>query len=219
VLDLAEEKGIITGLVGHLKPGRPEFGRDLARFIQYPLFRGIRTGLWGVSFAPEGNEFVSDLRFLAERGLALDVLVKPDQLTAVAQLAAQLPELPIVIDHCANVGIDGRKPPDLWLDGIRAVARFTNVHMKVSGLVEGSGMRDGRAPADVEFYRPVLDAVWDAFGEDRVIYGSNWPVSTRFADYATVLGIVTEYFVAKGGSVQRKYFRENARRVYKLVKR
>jgi L-fuconolactonase len=64
----------------------------------------------------------------------------------------------------------------------------------------------------VEFYRPVLDVLWDAFGEKRVIYGSNWPVSARFASYETLLKIVRDYM--KNATMAERYFRQNAERVY-----
>ena len=214
VLELAAREPFILGLVGHLQPGRPEFVSQLDRFRANPRFRGIRTGLWGVSLAADDQAFLSDLRRLSEHRLALDVLVGPDRLETVASLAAKLPELRIVIDHCANVRVDGKSPPEVWLSGLRAVARHPNVYMKVSGLVEGTGLTNGQAPRDPEFYRKILDAVYETFGQGRVIYGSNWPVSNRFASYATVLGIVSDYFESKGREATLDYFRRNAARVY-----
>jgi L-fuconolactonase len=200
--------------VGHLKPGQPGFVNDLAHYAAHPRFRGIRTGGWDVQLAPERPEFLRDLERLAERSLALDVLVGPDQLSAVAELAHRLPNLRMVIDHCANVRVDGKEPPRAWRTGLKAVAAHPNVFMKVSGLVEGTGRTDGNAPADTAFYAPVLDAVWGSFGEHRVIYGSNWPVSARFASYATALGIVRDYFATQGTRAAQAYFRRNAKTVY-----
>ncbi|HRI80364.1 MAG TPA: amidohydrolase family protein, partial [Cyclobacteriaceae bacterium] len=72
---------------------------------------------------------------------------------------------------------------------MRACARRPNVFMKVSGLVEGTGRRHN-APRDPDYYAPTINVLWEAFGPDRLIFGSNWPVSALFADYATVFGIV-----------------------------
>ena len=214
VLDLAARDKFLLGLVGHLKPGRPGFAEDWQRFAANPLFRGLRTGGWEVKLAPDDVDYLRDLRRLAERGLALDVLISPEQLPLVARLAAALPDLRIVIDHCANVRIDGRVLPAAWRAGVRACAAHRRVFMKVSGLVEGTGRADGSAPADVEFYRPTLDAIREAFGDDRVIFGSNWPVSARFASYATVFGLVADYFRAQGPDAAAKYFSRNAARAY-----
>ena len=88
--------------------------------------------------------------------------------------------------------------------------------MKGSGLVEGTGRSKGDAPADVAFYKPTLDAIWERFGDDRVVFGSNWPVSLRFASYGTVLGLVRAYAESRGASTATAYFSGNAKRVYQV---
>ena len=217
VLDLASRDKFLLGLVGNIKPGRSEFRAELQRFAANPLFRGVRVGVWEKSPLAEDASVVRDVNLLAERGLTLDVLTGPDNLSAVAKLAAAAPGLRLVIDHCANVRVDGQSPPAAWLEGLRACSSHRNVFMKVSGIVEGTRRADGSAPADTAFYRPVLDAIWELFGEDRVIYGSNWPVSARFASYATVFGIVKGYFEAKGRVALKKYFTANAGVAYKVT--
>jgi predicted TIM-barrel fold metal-dependent hydrolase len=214
VLDLAARDNFLLGLVGNVKPGRPEFATELKRFAANPLFRGIRIGVWDKSPALGDAAVQRDLQSLARLDLTLDVLTSADRLGDIAALARLVPGLCIVIDHCANVRIDSQPPPGVWLDGLRACAPHRNVFMKVSGLVEGTGRTDGSAPTAPAFYRPTLDAIWEAFGEDRVIFGSNWPVSARFASYETVLNIVRDYFSAKGPTASEKYFSANARRAY-----
>ena len=218
VLDLAARDPLLAGLVGNIKPGRPEFAAELKRFAASPLLRGIRVGVWEKT-GVDDTVVRQDLSLLADRDLALDVLTGPDRLSQIASLATALPSLRIVIDHCANVRIDGKAPPPLWLAGLRACAPHRNVFIKVSGLVEGSGRTDGSAPASVDFYRPTLDAIWETFGADRVLFGSNWPVSSRFASYETVFRIVDDYFSAQGGAAREKYFTKNAARAYKLHRR
>ena len=213
VLKLADREPFIEGLVGHLKPGRPNFARDLERFASNEKFRGIRVGLWDIPLAPENKQFITDLEQLALRRRSLDVIGNPEQMVRISQIAAAIPTLRIVIDHCAGVKVTGAAPDADWTNSINMIAQHQNIFMKVSGLVEGTG-RENAAPRDVAFYKPVLDVIWDAFGEDRVIFGSNWPVSARFADYWTVLEIVKQYFFAKSERVAAQYFRANARRVY-----
>src|SRR5262249_22620269 len=128
-----------------------------------------------------------------------------------------IPELRIVINHAGNLRIDGKPVPDAWRDGMGAAAANERVFCKVSALVEGTGKANRDAPDDVEFYRPALDALWDIWGENRMIYGSNWPVSERFAPYATVYGIVHAYFQSRGAAALKKYLRENAIPAYKPV--
>lgn len=213
ILELASKDPFIIGMVGHLKPGTPSFAQDLERFAVSKRFRGIRSGGWDIQLAPTKPEFMRDLGLLAERNLSLDVLGGPEQLQAIGQIASALPSLKIVINHCAGVRIDAGVPDVEWRDGIKEVARYVNVTMKVSGLAEGTG-KEFSAPRDTEFYKPVLDALWQAFGEDRLIFGSNWPVCTRFAEYETVLQIVRPFFASNGSIASEKYFRTNAEKIY-----
>lgn len=215
VLDLAKENPCIRGVVGNIKPGTDEFAAHLKRFAKHPLFRGIRIGVWEASVLTDAT-VLRDLRRLADHNLALDVLIGPDKLPDVALLAGTIPSLRMIVDHCANVRVDGHPPPKSWLAGLGACAPYPNLFMKVSGLVEGTGRSNGRAPVDGAFYQPTLDAVWNAFGEDRVIYGSNWPVSARFASYEDVFRIVERYAQSRGASAAQKYFSANGRRAYGL---
>jgi predicted TIM-barrel fold metal-dependent hydrolase len=93
------------------------------------------------------------------------------------------------------------------------------MYCKVSGLVEGSGRGDGRTPADPGFYRPVLDGIWEAFGPDRLVYGSNWPVSGMFAPCGVVQSIASSYFRAKGAEAVNKCFHLNSKAFYKWTAR
>lgn len=215
VLDLAEKDPFVLGLVGNLPVGTDAFAKHLARFVKNPQFRGLRVNAGPLKKGLETPEYLADIRRLNEADLELDVNGGPELLPLVDQLAAKLPELRIVINHLANVKIDGPKLDDAWLAGIKATARHKHIFMKVSALVEGAS-RDGKqAPRDTAFYAPVLDAVWEAFGEDRVIYGSNWPVSERAADYATVQKIVADYMRDRGAKATEKFFALNAKAAYR----
>jgi L-fuconolactonase len=214
ILDLAKDDPFIVGLSGNLPLGTPEFARHLKRFTRNPLWCGMRHRGRDLAKDLESADFLRDVRLLADADKQLDVLGTTPILLLSDRLAKAVPSLRIIVDHLANTKIDGQKVDPIWERDIRAVARRPNVYMKVSGLVEGTGRRAGDAPADVEFYRPWLDIVWDAFGEDRLIYGSNWPVSARFAPLTTVQALVHDYFSAKGERPLRKVFSENARRFY-----
>lgn len=219
VLDLAERDPFIVGFVGHLTPGRPEFAAQLARFARNRLFRGIRVGGDIMQQALRDPATLDDFRRLADRNLALDVLLSPDQLPDVEFFADKLRDLRIIVDHVANVTITPPPHPNRWVSGLAGCHYSPNVVMKISGLIEGSGRRGGQAPTDLEFYRPVLDAVWHIFGEDRLLYASNWPVSTLFADYATAQRLALDCFAAKGPRTVAKVFRTNATRTYRIVRR
>ena len=165
----------------------------------------------------ESGALTPNLKKLADKDLELDLLVRTPELPVIVDLAAQIPDLRIVLNHVAHVPIDGNPPDPEWVRGIEAIAQHSNTYMKVSALVEMS--REQPAPKDPAYYVPTLDAIWNAFGEDRLVYGSNWPVCERAGEYSTVMQIVTEYFKAKGEEASEKYFWENAKAAYKWVER
>ena len=216
ILDLAENEPFIVGFVGNLPMGSQDFGSNLERFAANPIFRGIRQG--GGSIKNIENEtYLADIEKLAAKDLELDLLIGADVLPDVVSLSKRVPELRIVINHIASVRIDGRAPDPEWVQGIRMVAEYPNIYCKVSALVAMAQERP--TPDEVGYYAPTLDILWDAFGEDRLIYGSDWPVSARFADYATVQRIVMEYFKTKGQAATEKYFWQNSKAAYKWIVR
>lgn len=217
ILDLAAEEPFIVGFVGHLEPDDANFARDLERFSANPLFRGIRIGS-GHLRAIGDKTVLGNLEKLAEKNLSLDLLIGPELLSAIPALVEHTPAMRVVINHIAGVRVDGNPPDAAWVDAINEVARYPNIYCKVSGLAEHTGQIP--APSDPGYYAPTIDVLWDAFGEDRLIYGSNWPVSERFASYATVQQIVNAYFSEKeaqaGESVTAKFFAQNAKTAYGL---
>lgn len=219
LLDLAARDPFLVGVVGRLDPASTDFPKLLERFAKDPLFRGIRVAHAEVKKGLDETAFLRNLRLLAEHDRELDVNGGPDMPADVARLAKAVPELRLVINHAANVRIDGQAAPADWLRGLRAAAAHKHVYCKVSALVEGTGRQQRDAPTDAGFYRPVLDALWDTFGEDRLIYGSNWPVSERAASYATLYSIAESYFRTKGQAPLEKFLRRNAVAAYKPIER
>ena len=219
ILNLAAKNPFIVGFVGNLKPGEEALAANLKRFAANRLYRGIRVNEGALRTGLANPAYLADLRRLADLDLELDVNGGPTLLPEVARLARELPTLRIVINHLANTRIDGKNVSPTWRADLEAAARFPQVFLKVSALVEGTGKNDGTAPREVEFYRPWLDVAWNAFGPDRLVYGSNWPVSERFAKLATVQGIVHDYFSARGREALEKFFARNALAAYKWIKR
>jgi L-fuconolactonase len=207
---------VIVGVVGRLDPASDDFEKNLRRFAANPLFRGIRINHNELKAGLKGN-LVERCKLLADLGLTLDVNGGPDMPADVALLAQKLPKLRIVINHAANLRIDGKEPPRAWREGMAAAAKCPNVYCKVSALVEQTGQKD--APREVKYYQPVLDALWQMFGEDRLVYGSNWPVSSRSAPYEMVVGIARDYITTKGAKAAAKFFLGNSQAAYGWQKR
>lgn len=214
ILDLAANESFIVGFVGNLNPNDPDFENNLNRFADNTLFRGIRLG-GGHLQALGDADFLANIEKLAEKDLSLDLLINPDALRHVPALVEHIPTIRVVINHVAGVRVDGNPPDAAWVSAIQEAARYPHVYCKVSGLVEHTGQTP--APEDVAYYTPTIDVLWEAFGEDRLIYGSNWPVSARFAAYKVVQKIVDAYFTAKGDEVKEKFFWKNAKTAYQFA--
>jgi L-fuconolactonase len=221
VLDVAAHDTIIVGTVGNLELGKPEFGKQLDRFHRNPLFRGIRYGnLWNRNLSVDLGKpaFVADLKLLADAGLELDTANQdPVLISAAVRLTEMVPTLRVVIDHLPQM-----EPPAsdgahrALVADLRELGKRPQVYVKVSEVLRRV---DGRVPEDVNFYRPRLDMLWEIFGEDRLIYGSDWPNSDLWAQYPQVLKIVREYFTSKGPAAAEKYFWKNSVAAYRWVKR
>ena len=216
LLDLAQREPVILGVVGRLDPADAKFPDLLARFAKNPRFRGIRIGHDDVKKALGEPAVLHRLGLLADGDLELDVNGGPDMPADVARLATALPKLRIVINHAANLKIDGLAPPPAWIEGMSQAARRPQVYCKVSALVESTRRTNRDAPTEAGFYRPVLDSLWNAFGEERLIYGSNWPVSERASSYAALHRITLAYFQTKGDRAVRKFLHDNALAAYGL---
>lgn len=219
ILDLAAKEKFIVGFVGNLPVGTAEFRPAVKRFSANRLFSGIRISGATLKAGLGKPAFLADLSLLADANLSLDLVHLSSTWPEIAQLAQRIPALRIIIDHVANVSIDGKEPPGAWAKAMREAGASRNVFCKVSGLVEGTNRKDGSAPKEVGFYRPVLETIWQSFGAERLIYGSNWPVSERFASPATVQQIVLDYFSGKGQNALDQVFWQNAISAYRWGRR
>lgn len=215
VLDLASRNSFIVGLVGNLPVGAKPFSGHLKRFAANKLFRGIRLRDRKLDGMLDTPDFVGDLKLLADHDLSLDLVGGLEILPFADRLAKEMPNLRIIIDHLAGVAVDGKAPPADWIKQMGALARRQNIYCKLSGLVEGTRRSDGSAPRDVEFYRPVMDAMRELFGPGRLIYASNWPVSELFAPLATVQGIIADYFRSHGRRAEEQVFSKSAQAAYR----
>jgi predicted TIM-barrel fold metal-dependent hydrolase len=221
VLDVAERDTIMVGTVGNLEPGRPGFSGHLERFHRNPLFRGIRYAyLWNRDLRAEiaKPDFLSGLKLLADADLVLDTAnPRVALLEDVLRMSDAVPKLRIVIDHLPRLTRPQEPQPRAAYDAaMRELAQRKQVYVKVSAVLERV---DGRVPHELSYYRPRLDEIWETFGEDRLLYGSDWPNSDPVGTYEQVFSIVNEYFTAKGREAAEKYFWKNSVAAYKWVRR
>jgi predicted TIM-barrel fold metal-dependent hydrolase len=214
VLDVAKNDTIIVGTIGHLEPSQPDFRKNLDLFRHNSLFLGIRYGnLWGTDVGDElaKPEFVAGLKALAEAGMVLDTAnPTPKLMDTMVRLTDRIPNLRVVLDHLPQMD------PKSAQDSLRELAKRPQVYVKGSSVLRRV---DGKVPEDPGYYRGRLDEVFGLFGEDRLVYGSDWPNSDNWGPYPLVLRVVREYFTAKGRPIAEKYFWKNSQKAYKWVKR
>lgn len=215
LLDLAEKDKFVVGVVGNLDPADAKFAERLQRFAKHRRWCGFRINGGALDKALDQPEFVAALKKIVDHDRQLDINGGPLMLPGIARLAKTLPELRIVINHVANVRNDGKAVDAEWLKGMRACAEGKHVFCKVSALAEGASQKDakGVASTNADYYKPLLDAVWNTWGDDRVIFGSNWPVCARAASYHDLLTVVAQYAVARGNAA--KFFAGNAKAAYR----
>jgi L-fuconolactonase len=150
------------------------------------------------------------LKAVAEAGLAYDLLTKTPQLPAAVETVAALPELTFVLDHISKpvIGAD----PEPWATELRSLAALPNVSCKLSGMVTEASWADWK----VSDLKPYVDIVLDAFGPDRVMFGSDWPVCLLAASYAEVVQAAETLTADLTPSEQDAIFGDTARRIYQL---
>ena len=217
LLDLARRHPFIRGVVGWVDLRSDHVAHDLATLAPHEAFVGVRHI---VQDEPDprfllGEAFVRGLRQLHQFGLTYDLLLYPQQLSAAVELVGLLPEQPFVLDHLAKPRL---KPPiktsdrDQWRRDIEALARHRNVCCKLSGLVTEAAWRQWQ-PAD---FRPFLDVALTAFGPERLMFGSDWPVCLLSGDYAEVAGIVEDFIATLAPDERNQIWGGTATRFYGL---
>ncbi|HEV2274785.1 MAG TPA: amidohydrolase family protein [Acidobacteriaceae bacterium] len=221
LLRAAAQSTLIVGVIGDLDPAVSGFADQLERLHANALFRGIRYGnIWGRDLGARLNdrEFVKNLGLLPGLGLLFES-ANPDPalIRDLRRLAELVPELRIVIDHLPQaVPPQETRARRIYLDDLAALSKNPRVFVKGSETLRGYPRQ---APGSLDLYRPWLDEIWDLFGEDRLLFGSDWPHSDNLAPFAQHLGIIQEYVMAKGAVAAEKFFWRNSATVYRWAPR
>jgi L-fuconolactonase len=207
----AEKNSFIKGVVGWVDLQAKNVEERLSYYSQFEKLKGFRHVLQG---EPQRDfmlrpEFMRGVGLLNKYGFTYDILIFPDQLAFTKQFVAAFPVQKFVIDHIAKPYIKDKKI-DEWKRDISEVAQFENVYCKVSGMVTEADWKGWKK----EDFRPYLDAIVEAFGVKRLMYGSDWPVCLLAASYENMLGIVKDYFSSFSAEEQQMFFGDNARRFY-----
>ena len=216
LLGLAEGNRRIAGVVGWLDLRSPEIESRLEYFSRFKKLRGVRH----VAQAEPDDRFLVQADFvrgvgqLARFELTYDILIYPRQLPAAIELVAKLPEQKFVVDHLAKPEIKAKKI-EPWAALIRELAANPNVYCKLSGMVSEADWKKWKR----EDFEPYLDVVFGAFGADRLMFGSDWPVCLVAATYSQVKNIVESYVNRHESNAKANILGGNAVRIYGLTNR
>ena len=141
--------------------------------------------------------------------LTYDILIYPNQLPAAIELVTRIPDQRFVLDHIAKPFIrDGTISP--WRERIRELARLTNVWCKLSGMITEADHANWK-PSD---FNPYLDLIFEEFGVNRLMFGSDWPVCLLAGSYEQVHALIRNYAVQMSAEERNRLFGENASRFY-----
>ncbi|MFI8193481.1 amidohydrolase family protein [Streptomyces sp. NPDC085946] len=213
LLALADRHELIAGVVGWTDLTRPDVAGELARLRELPGGRYLKGVRHQVQGEPDPRWLLRPdvrrgLAAVADAGLVHDLVVLPHQLPACVEAAAALPGLTFVLDHLGKPPVaSGELEP--WASRVRALAALPNTVCKLSGLVTQADP----ATWQVRDLRPYADVVLEAFGDGRLMFGSDWPVSTLAAPYPDVVALADDL---AGPHDRTRLFRTTAARVYGL---
>jgi predicted TIM-barrel fold metal-dependent hydrolase len=203
----------VIGAIANCRPERNDFPAQLERLKALGKVVGLRRLL---QFQPPGlaeDEMVlENIRLLPGHGLTFDICLKSHELAVAEKLIPACPDVQFILDHCGNPMIgDGEWEP--WAGHITRIANFPNVVCKVSGIL--ANVKDDWTVAQV---KPYVEHVIQSFGWDRVVWGSDHPVVTLFADLTRWVNATREIIKGTSADEQAKLLHRNAERIYGVGK-
>jgi len=212
LLEQAGKNSFIKGVVGWVDLCSDSVEERLKHFSKHKQLKGIRYLL-----QVENEEFVlredfqNGISKLASYNLTFDILIFPKHLENVIKLVEKFPKQQFVVDHIAKPQISKGLDAE-WVNGIQALGAFKNVVCKISGMVTETENFNWK-PAQ---FTPFLDTIVNAFGTERILFGSDWPVCLLASEYKSVLQIIENYFIDFSQEEQRQIMGGNAIKIYNL---
>ena len=224
------DSDVMLGIVVSADPCKAGFTEFLDTNSNNPFIKGLRQVLHIPQIPPKyclTPEFIRGIRELGKRKLLFDICMRPAELHDAVEFCRQVPETTIVLDHCGNADpyvVNGQREIDSynsdmtfvhsqesWRQDICELGELENVYCKISGIVARVEAR-----WNAETLAPTVNACLDAFGEDRVIFGGDWPVCTLGSTLAQWIVALKEIVANRPSEMQEKLFSLNAKRLYQL---
>lgn len=212
LIEIAKQYSFIKGIVGWADLQSPGINEQLDFFSQFPVVKGFRHIVQAepADFLYNKN-FRNGISFLQQYNFTYDILVYPHQLKAAVNFVSFFPNQRFVLDHIAKPCIkDGLI--DEWKKDIAALASYDNVWCKLSGLVTEADWKHH----SYNNFIPYLEVAINAFGIDRVMFGSDWPVCLVADSFENVFAMMNEFFKSFSKEEREKVFAWNASQFYNL---
>lgn len=217
VLEQEHTDPLFVGTVGDLEPEKPEFPEYLERFRKDPLFLGIRCGnLWGRDITKQIDDprFIDGLKRVADADMVMDSANPTvELLNTLVRLNDKIPSLRIVIDHLPQLDPTVSEM-DAYSSALSEMHGRPTIYAKLSEIDHRSMKARGLAA-----HKERLDMLMASFGEDRVVFGTDWPNSWGTATPAQIVSLARAYFATRGREAAEKYFWKNSLAAYKWKKR
>lgn len=213
LLELGEQYDYIKGVVGWIDLCDYNVRRRLAHYAQFPKLCGIRHIVQDEAddYFLLKPDFMRGVKMLPDFDLSYDILIFEKHLPATLQFVSYMPECRLVVDHIAKPKIAaGELSP--WEENMRSLARYPNVSCKLSGMLTEADWKNWK-PGD---FKPYLDVVFEAFGPDKLMIGSDWPVCRLAGEYEEVIALVENYMEHFSEEDKVKVFGQNAIDFYNL---
>jgi len=219
ILSLVKDDPFFKFFVASLELGSASFSGDLDKLAADPRVVGIRGFLWSPKLSLDTKQLAS-LKELEKRGMTLDIISRGDlnPKDKVDELASAVPNLYVIIDHLG--GAKGETPDPKWVSSMQKLASHPHIYIKFSSFFDmynpaASEDEPWQSPSELSAYKPHFDVLMKAFGEDRLVWGSNWPVVEQGGGVAKEIAIAEEYLKGYGPEVRDKVMFKNAQAFYK----
>jgi L-fuconolactonase len=212
LLQLADKNPFIKGIVGWVDLQNKNLEDKLLHWSEYPVVKGFRHIVQAESDGFLRKEaFVNGIRLLKNFDFTYDILIYPNQLREAIQFVNKFPNQKFILDHCAKPCIRDQKINE-WKIEIKEIAKNENVYCKVSGLVTEAKWNEWKT----EDLYPYLDVVFESFGTDRILFGSDWPVMLLSSTYNKWKNLLEKYMLQFSDEEKQKVFHTNAIKFYNL---
>ena len=213
LLKLTEENEFIKGIVGWMDLKSPTAEEQMQHWKKYQKIKGFRCIMQGKpdELYLKNDLFISQVKKLASYEFTYDLLVYHDQLPSLVRFVEKLPDNKMILDHLGKPDIKN-KQLKTWKENIRILAQHPGIYCKLSGLVTEANHNQW----SYDDLKPYLEIASEAFGIDRICFGSDWPVCLVAGSYSEVVGVIEKFSSQLNNEEKKRLFGTNTMKFYNL---